>query len=50
MKKTAYKSPKEGGFRTWFHGNRKTNGCSFQRVKAGTLDRDGRKMGKVNYG
>ena len=32
MKKKAYKTPKGGTFRTYFHGNRKTNGCTFRKV------------------
>ena len=30
MKKNAYKTPKDGTFRTYFHGNRRTNGCTFR--------------------
>ncbi len=33
MKKTAYKTGKGSGFRSYFHGNRLTNGCSVRRVK-----------------
>ena len=32
MKKHAYKSPKGASFRTYFHGNRQTNGCAFRKV------------------
>lgn len=32
MKKSAYKTPKDGTFRTYFHGNRRTNGCTFRKV------------------
>ncbi len=32
MKKNAYKTQKSGSFRTYFHGNRKTNGCTFHKV------------------
>lgn len=32
MKKIAYKTPKGGDFRTYFHGNGKTNGCTFRKV------------------
>ena len=32
MKKKAYMTPKGGTFRTYFHGNRKTNGCTFRKV------------------
>lgn len=40
MKKKTYKTPKVGSFRTYFHGNNKTNGCSFHRiVKPGRKDR-----------
>lgn len=40
MKKKAYKTPKGGSFRTYFHGDSKTNGCSFHRiVKPGKGDR-----------
>lgn len=39
MKKSAYKIPKGGSFRTYFHGNRKTNGCSFRAMKR-TTDRE----------
>lgn len=34
MKKNAYKSRGGSSFRTYFHGNRKTNGCTFRKVKA----------------
>lgn len=33
MKKTAYKTGKGSGFRSYFHGNRLTNGCSVRRMK-----------------
>lgn len=33
MKKTAYKTGKGSGFRSYFHGNRLTNGCSVRLVK-----------------
>lgn len=32
MKKNAYKTPKGGAFRTYFHGNRQANGCTFRKV------------------
>ena len=32
MKKKAYKTPAGGAFRTYFHGNKKTNGCTFRKV------------------
>ncbi len=32
MKKKPYKTPKGASFRTYFHGNRFTNNCSFRRV------------------
>ncbi len=32
MKKKQYKTPKGASFRTYFHGNRFTNNCSFRRV------------------
>ena len=32
MKKRSYKTPKGGTFRTYFHGNRWTNGCTFRKV------------------
>lgn len=32
MKKSAYKTPAGGAFRTYFHGNRKTNSCTFRKV------------------
>ncbi len=34
MRKKQFKTPKGASFRTYFHGNHKTNGCSFRRVKA----------------
>lgn len=32
MKKSAYKSRGGSSFRTYFHGNRKTNGCNIRKV------------------
>lgn len=32
MKKKAYKTPAGGAFRNYFHGNRKTNGCTLHKV------------------
>ena len=32
MKKRSYKTPKGGNFRTYFHGNRRTNGCTFHKA------------------
>ncbi len=32
MKKKQYKTSKGASFRTYFHGNRFTNNCSFRRV------------------
>lgn len=32
MKKKAYKTPVGGSFRTYFHGNKKTNGCTIRKV------------------
>lgn len=32
MKQKQYKTLKGASFRTYFHGNRQTNGCSFRRV------------------
>lgn len=32
MRKNSYKTPKDGTFRTYFHGNKKTNGCAFRKV------------------
>lgn len=32
MKKSAYKTHKGVAFRNYFHGNSKTNGCSFRKV------------------
>lgn len=32
MKKKACKTPKGGSFRTYFHGNKRINGCSFHRI------------------
>lgn len=32
MKKKAYKTPKGGTFRTYFHGSKITNGASFRRA------------------
>ncbi len=43
MKKKQYKTSKGASFRTYFHGNRMTNGCTFRRVK--TPDRGPRKKG-----
>lgn len=33
MKKTAYKSRNGSSFRSYFHGNRKLNGCNIRKVK-----------------
>lgn len=32
MKKSAYKTHKGVAFRNYFHGNKKTNGCTFRKV------------------
>lgn len=39
MKKNAYKTPKGGTFRTYFHGNKKTNGCAFRKVPKAAPDK-----------
>lgn len=39
MKKRSYKTPKGGTFRTYFHGNRWTNGCTFRKVPNAATDK-----------
>ncbi len=45
MKKKAYKTPAGGAFRTYFHGNKKTNGCTFRKVPKEKEEQHGK--GKV---
>lgn len=43
MKKKSYKTPAGASWRTYYHGNGKTNGCSFRRVPAKKPSGDGKK-------
>ncbi len=47
MKKKQYKTPKGASFRTFYHGNRKTNGCSFRRVSNKETGHGSGKKGKT---
>ncbi len=44
MKKKQYKTRSGASFRTYYHGNRLTNGCSFRRVSQ-KKPSEGKKIG-----
>lgn len=44
MKKNAYKTSKGGTFRTYFHGNKRINGCTFRKVSKAKEGQHERKL------